>query len=177
MFSYRVTKYNPDFRNSTGVYEKDEWIAFSDIGDRFDGVEFTVNNYIETEELYLAAIHRFMSNLDLNSLNISRLEKENYVLREHDRKHIDLYPLQMTRIVEFIQDGNSLNGVDLDNFCRLCLRSQIWGVLEHREDMFVHFGRDYYMYIGVTKTSDPIIEEIRSTGLFVEPFQSPYFSG
>jgi hypothetical protein len=174
VFSYRVTKYNPDFRDATGAYQKDEWTAFSDIGDSFDEIEFTVNKYIHTEELYIAAIHSFMNALDLDCLSISRLEKEYYALREHDRQHLNLYPVQMTRIVEFIQNGNSLSGVDLDNFCRLCLRSQVWGVLENGAEMFVHFGHDYYMYIGVTKSSEATIEQIRASGLFVEPFESPY---
>ncbi len=31
-FMWRVTKYNPTFRDENGTYIKDEWTSFSDIG-------------------------------------------------------------------------------------------------------------------------------------------------
>ena len=36
MFSWRITKYNPAFRNSVGAYLKNDWIAVCDIGKTFD---------------------------------------------------------------------------------------------------------------------------------------------
>ena len=40
--------------------------------------------------------------------------------------------------------------------------------------MFVHFGYDYYMYIGSNKRFKGIINTIANTGLFIEEFESPY---
>jgi hypothetical protein len=174
MISYRVTKYNPSFRNAKGAYQKDEWISFSDVDRTFAGVELTAKDYIHTEAMYISAIHSFMRLLDINSLNVSGLEKNYYSLTEHDQKYIELYPETMTQIVASIQNGESLQGNRLDDFCKMCLRSQIWGRLEYPEKMFVHFGNDYYMYIGVSHSSKVVVEEIENTGMFVEPFESPY---
>ncbi len=174
MFSYRVTKYNPALRNSKGAYQKDEWISFSDIGKTFEGAELSTDEYLGTEALYIDAIQSFMNVMNLSSLNVFHLEKERYSLVKHDQKHQDLYPETMISIVESIQNGDTLESVELENFCKLCLRSQIWGVLESSSKMFVHFGYDYYMYIGVAKISEEVIEQIRNSGLFVELFESPY---
>ena len=32
MYCYRITKYNPNLRDASGAYKKDEWIFYSDIG-------------------------------------------------------------------------------------------------------------------------------------------------
>jgi hypothetical protein len=176
MLSYRITKYDPVFRNPKGAYQKDEWTDFSDIGKVFEGVELLADEYIRIESLYISAIHSFMNAVHVSSLDVFHLEKERYSLRDHDLKHMDLYPNEMTAIVEPIQNGHTLNGNDLESFCRLCLRSQLWGVLEFPSKMFIHFGYEYYMYIGVAEISEQVIEQVRNTGLFVESFESPYLA-
>jgi hypothetical protein len=41
--------------------------------------------------------------------------------------------------------------------------------------MFIHFGYDYYMYIGSSKIApDFLIKKIQDEDLFVEEFKSPY---
>jgi hypothetical protein len=40
--------------------------------------------------------------------------------------------------------------------------------------MFVHFGWDYYMYIGATEICEPATQRVRQSGLFVEPMASLY---
>lgn len=174
MFSYRVTKYNPALRDSTGAYQKDEWISFSDIGKTFEGIELLTDEYLDIEALYISAIQSFMNIMNLSSLNVFHLEKERYSLTKHDQKYQNLYPEEMIAIVESIQNGNTLEGAELENFCKLCLRSQIWGVLESSSKMFVHFGYDYYMYIGAAEISEEVIKQVRNSGLFVELFESPY---
>ena len=39
MTYYRISKYDPAYRVD-GVYQKDEWTAFSDIGKEYDGTRF-----------------------------------------------------------------------------------------------------------------------------------------
>jgi hypothetical protein len=176
MFSYRITKYDPKFRDAKGIYHKNEWISFSDIDSIFEGVKLTADKYIQVENIYISAIHSFMNALNLEFLNVSRLEKDRYSLTQLDTKYPELDSEQITKTIEAIQNGNSLAGNNLNNFCKLCLRSKAWGVLEHNSKMFVHFGRDYYMYIGVSEDLESVIEQVKATGLFVENFKSPYLN-
>lgn len=174
MFCYRITKYNPVFRNEKGAYQKDEWTSFSDIGNKFTGVELNANEYIHIESLYVSAVRSFMSLIKIDSLTVSGLEKNYYSLTEHDQEYIKLYPDSMTSVAKSVQNNDILSGSDLDDFCKLCLRSQLWARLESNSTMFVHFGNDYYMYVGVSNTSEVVVSQIKSTGLFVEIFESPY---
>src|SRR5262249_56008880 len=44
-FQFRVTKYDPRFRDSRGAYMREDWIAMSDIGKSFEGVTLTASEY------------------------------------------------------------------------------------------------------------------------------------
>ncbi len=56
---------------------------------------------------------------------------------------------------------------------RLILREDMWCKFES-DNVSIHFGYDYYMYIGSNASCDSVIEQIRLNGLFVEPYRSPY---
>ena len=50
---YRITKYNPKFRNNIGHYLRDEWIDYSEIGKFFMDEEFTYEEYIKKEKFWM----------------------------------------------------------------------------------------------------------------------------
>ena len=54
MNGWRITKYNPAFRDERGVYLKDEWTSVSDVGKSFDGVVLTFKEYREIEDNYVS---------------------------------------------------------------------------------------------------------------------------
>jgi hypothetical protein len=56
---------------------------------------------------------------------------------------------------------------------RSILREEYWCQLEATAS-YVHFGWDYYMYVGVCDPCESACEAARSRGLFVERFASPY---
>jgi hypothetical protein len=47
---YRVTKYNPVFRDRSGAYTKAEWTCFKHIGQTYSGVLLTAEEYERVEE-------------------------------------------------------------------------------------------------------------------------------
>ena len=56
MHCYRITKYNPKYRNSSGAYLKDGWTSISDIGTIYNGKKSTLKEYFKIEEAYVKAI-------------------------------------------------------------------------------------------------------------------------
>ena len=54
MFVYRITKYNPIYRNSQGHYTLDEWTSFSDIGK--SKYNLSLQDYLKVENAYLESI-------------------------------------------------------------------------------------------------------------------------
>ncbi len=62
----------------------------------------------------------------------------------------------------------------IENVIRPILREQFWARLTDGLS-FVHFGWDYYMYVGVDDLNDAVAGEVAALGLFMEPMLSPYF--
>src|SRR3990167_6936831 len=163
MYCYRVTKYNPLFRNENGAYQKDEWTSYSDIGKVFDGQVLTPTNYLQVEDSYIKAIGLFMEFLTADSLTVVGLEKNSA-----PEKKDALFSVEMLNIYYAIGENEVISQKTILTIARLCLRSNIWCRLES-DKMFVHFGYDYYMYVGSkNKTNKILVEKIEKLGLFIE---------
>lgn len=170
MFSYRITKYNPKYRDESGVYLKDDWTPISDIGNQHDELLLTLEEYKKNEDAYINAIILVMNYLQLTHLEVMWLEKPRKTLSP------DIYCSEtMSKLFKKISSGMSLDQREISDAARLILREALWCKLEFENKMFVHFADDYYMYIGSFKSlTDSLKNEIEETGLFVEEFESPY---
>jgi hypothetical protein len=71
-----------------------------------------------------------------------------------------------------LHNGVELHGDDLAITVRCILRDEIWARLIADDGFFVHFGDDYYMYIGTN--DDDFVAPPPPPGIFVEPYHSPY---
>ncbi len=148
MHEFRVTKYNPKHRNKNGNYEKEEWTDFSDVGK-----SVTKKDYELIEKTYIRAAHEFMEFAHVSDLKVTDLESYNGLAK--------------------FKDGQIIPLESIETIIRPILRHQIWCRLTN-ENGFVHFGYDYYMYIGVIAFNKGTISKIEALGLFVEKFKSPY---
>lgn len=173
MYSWRITKYNPKFRNNKGVYTKDEWTSLSDIGKIFNGKKLTLNDYIKIESSYIKSIISFIKVLKIPYLIITDLEK-------HDldysvvNKYNEIYSDAIINIFNNIKNNTEYDIEQITLICKLALREHLWLKLKYTEEIFIHFGYDYYMYIGSNVKNDLLIEKIKDSGLFIEEFTSPY---
>lgn len=162
-----MTKYDPQNRNSLGSYVVDEWTAVSDVGREYAGKIFTLSDYIKTETNYINAIKSFMKATSTSKLKLVDLEL-------HDLGSDATYATtSMKQTYEKIKEGMSVSESELPDVCGLILRECMWGRLISKK-MFVHFGNDYYMYIGAKSNCKKAIEETKKLGMFVEKFKSPY---
>jgi len=156
-YHYRITKYDPTFRGDDGAYKKDEWTAYSDIGRTFSGKKLSEAEYLETESSYLSALSEFLSEARLPTVTVRGLENA-----------------RGFTIPRFISEGNEITIAQCVDFARLALREVIWGRLVRPGRAYVHFGYDYYMYIGLNSKCSSAVARAQERGLFVEPFRSPY---
>lgn len=170
MLFWRITKYNPKNRDATGSYCKNEWTSYSDIGTRIDGKDFTYDQYIKTEDAYVTSIILFMKCNNVESLKVINLEK--YADLDNSDKHISQ---AMHKTFDHLRDDIEIEINEVNLVARLILREKLWCKLESK-NMFVHFGYDYYMYIGSACLCEQYIKEIQVLGLFVENDMSPYKS-
>ena len=168
MNTWRVTKYNPAFRDERGVYLRDEWTSISDVGRSFDGVELTFDEYCKVEDAYVSTILSFISEASLDALTVTDLETYGVSeARAEDLRGIDCDP-------NAVRQRMLLSGGSIGDVCRLVLREVLWCKLESEGGFYIHFGYDYYMYIGSPVLSEQSIAYGRQQGLLVEDMESPY---
>ena len=139
MFSWRITKYNPQNRDAHGIYLLDEWTAYSEIGKIIQGKKFTYEEYIKIENAYVFAIMVLMQCNDIEALTITSLEKN--IKFDKSDPHV---PEAMRHTFQCAANGLTLDKGMIDSISRLVLREKLWCKLESK-NMFVHFGWDYYM--------------------------------
>jgi hypothetical protein len=149
---YRVTKYNPAFRDESGTYTRGEWTCFKNVGQTYAGVLLTVEEYERVEESYVQAALSFLRESGLYSMRVAGLENR-------------MQPLDF-------QNDSVLPFDRLGEIIRRILREEFWCRLEESEG-FIHFGWDYYMYIGVPHPCPTALARAAELGLYVEEFASP----
>ncbi|MBU8710890.1 hypothetical protein KM924_00060 [Brevibacillus parabrevis] len=171
-YSWRITKYNPSNRDRNGSYLIEEWTSVSDIGNVYHGRELTIHDYLKTEEQYVSAIEMIMKDLQIQQLQVINLERHD--LNFHFDKHRSIYTAEMVALFHNLLEGEIVSGENLRNLCKLILREKLWCKLTSDKKRFVHFGFEYYMYIGCSVNCSDTIKEIIGKGLFAELLKSPY---
>lgn len=166
MEEYRITKYNPLYRNSLGYYVKNDWTSYEDIGLKFEENILTLEDYLEVEKAYIQAVIEVMNSNNLDWLTVDGLEFCEDIFDENCTN-------EMKRLYKKLKTNLIINISEVPAFCSLALRNYLWAKLDS-DSMFVHFGYDYYMYIGSASVCFEEIEKIERLGLFVETFESPY---
>ena len=155
MIEFRITKYNPAFRDANGAYRRDEWTSASDVGQSFNGQLLTTAEYQRVEAAYVTSALALLRAAGSTSLRVTGLE---YPVSTPP------LPLHEGAVVSLAEAAAIVAGV---------LRDEFWCKLEG-PNSFVHIGHDYTMYVGVP-IACPQAEDLASRlGLFVESFLSPY---
>ena len=170
-YKWRVTRYDPARRNTQGHYPLDDWCWFGEVGKVFAGELLTYERYLYWETAYVNAALAFLSDTNLDALRVVYLENNKYYDGER-LKDIALAP-------DALRTGSTVGRDELGDVVRLNLRELIWCKLEAGGGIaglkfYLHFGYDFYMYVGSISPSTEAIRYAERSGLFVEPMESPY---
>lgn len=148
MHQFRITKYDPRHRDPSGAYLREEWTSYSDVGRRV-----SLEEYLATEKRYVDTAVTLLREAGVESLEARDVENRG--------------------AAEAPMEGAILAPAEWARAFRSVLREEWWCRFES-EAGFVHFGYDYYMYVGVCRREAVAEDGAVSRGLFVEPFPSPY---
>jgi len=169
-FQWRVAKYNPDFTDKNGCYTLvEEWTCPSEIGKTINGNEFTFDEYLQVEASYINSAIKFIEENSIDSLRILQLE---CAISEEDKRS-PLYEKEFEKLI--FKEDSMVNKNEIHLICKMVLRNFLWCKLHRIDNFFIHFGWDYYMYIGSNVNCPSAIEFATNHGLFVENRTSPYF--
>lgn len=167
-YCWRITKYDPKKRNPQGWFIEDTWTSYSDIGSLYQGEKLIYDEYIRVENLYISAIVQFMKCLNISHLQVKGLENHGHV---NEGSSVDKAEVVF---VNTLKENDLLSLEQVKMASKLILREYFWCKLISKHKMFVHFGYDYYMYIGSRLECKDTLQKIKESGLYVENFESPY---
>lgn len=169
MIKYRISKYNPKYRNYEGIFLKEDWTSYSDIGKIYNGKIFTKEDYINIEKLYCECIFSIITDLGIKKLVIQKLEL--YFSLEEIIKLLKSSDLELTyiekQIINNIMNGMSISLYDLNSYLRLLLRECFWCYLVHSK-FKITVGYDFYIYLYCNSINLKIIEDYKKKGIFIE---------
>ena len=150
MYEYRVTKYDPQYRMN-GVYARAEWTSVADIGTSIGGTLLTTAAYEQIEQHHIDFLCELTDLCGAFPLTVNAWEGYTGKAWHEGQK---------------IQRGN------MPRIIRSILREECWCRL-NGENFFIHFGYDYYMYVGCGIPMEAVSELAEKHCLFCEEFRSP----
>lgn len=174
MIRYRISKYDPIYRDRNGIYQHDEWTAVSDIGKKYIDEELSKEEYLEIEKKYIEVLKKIMKEKEINKFVVKELEKEftlNEVCKQLEEIQIVLSKEERYQFRE-IEEDYTIKYSEVDIILKLLLRELLWCRLVDIESNYsVEIGYEYYMNVTCSKLSNSVISEIQHNGLFIEEFE------
>ena len=151
MREYRITKYNP-INRVEGIYSIEEWTSVSDIGKIFANGVLTYEEYEKTENAYIDCCIELIKESAISQLWI------------YDAEFYD-------KDICFSQ--SVFKESDIRLLIKYCLQEKCWAKLKAK-NFFIHFGYDYYMYVGTGLPVELVNKIAKKHGLFCEIHRSPH---
>lgn len=175
MKKYRISKYNPKYRNDNWIEIYKTWTSASDIGNTYNGLAFSVDDYLETEKKYLHVIDSILNYFNIDSLTVKN--SEFFFNIEEIKKMLLSKNIYLTEdeidFLKIIKDNSELNRDNLNKAFKFVLRECFWATFENNEKKIkTEFGYDYYVYIWCENISYEIIKESLNNGIYIEEIQS-----
>lgn len=169
MTGFRVTKFDPAKRGKGGCFAASEWTSVSDIGKSFAIGVLTPSEYLRIEDAYVETVRRFIASTGAGFLRVCDLE-----LKGDGKRAPHEIMLEASRHVGLVMEGAQLSGRELDWAVRLNLREVVWCRLKGDGGLYVHFGYDYYMYVGSDAAG--LVLPSLPEGMHAETMRSPYLA-
>lgn len=161
---WRVTKYNPLHREdgADSPYTVDTWTQVEDLHEG----KVCVEEYKQVEDSYVNACMLFAKETGLKKIKVVDFINDmtsSEVLIEHK---LDLPDSR--------DDLEEVAIEELADLVRKNLRGVLYCKIEGENNFYIHFGYDFYMYIGSEFSCESAIKLVEESGLFVEEIVSPY---
>lgn len=164
---WRITKYDPRLRDASGRFLGDDWTSVWDIGKMSLG-QLTAADYLRIESAYVTTARSFAVESGVFAMRIVELEIDTI-----DESDLTMIGLPSIEPALHIQEGAVLPINRLGGVVRAVLRELVWCKIES-DSFFIHFGRDYYMYVGSDSACEHSQDTAQIAGLYVEKWNSPY---
>lgn len=159
IYYYRLTKYDPTFRDERGHYKNlNEWTGIDIVGKKINRKIFTLKDYLVVENDYLNVLKNNLIKNSVSRMSISEIE---------------YYPKSNKKILGFSRH-EIVNTELICDIARLVFRDEMWCKFSNGK-IFIHFGDDFYVYFSSRhKIFDNNVGFKKFGRVYVEEFKSPY---
>lgn len=177
MHQFVICKYDPQFRDSSGRYLRDEWTCPSEIGKTFEGREFTRNEYLEVEHAHISSVMHFFRATGLPRLRVCNLVVDMQAMSPGKSRAIPqntpdwMYdPLRELVLAE----DQIIQPEQIPAILMMNLRPETSGcTLEFAGKFYVDFSYDYYLYVGTASDPAASLEQVKKQSLFSHSMDTP----
>ena len=148
--SHEIVKYAPQYYDENGVYQKDEWTCFSDVGKEFEGKIITMEDYLDVEDRFISVTRAILEAAGCTFVTLGYVEP----MRKKGLKEGMRVRIQM-----------------IDHYIRLVLRGEAWIVfINSRKGVQFDFSEDVlYMHLNCHIPEEPLREIVENRGLYLDP--------
>lgn len=153
MNRYRITRYNPKYRDKNGIFLLDTWTSWADIGRKYEEYGnnvLTLKEYLLTETQYVQVILDILKIKNVKKLKIQQLEKYRTVFDSARLlKSKDIFLNEDEKyIISSVENNKEYYLKDIEKVITLILRDCFWCILQALDvNLRVKFGYDLYVYI------------------------------
>lgn len=130
------------------MYLKDEWTSVFDVKSYNKEFDLSLEEYLIIENKYSLAAQQILEGINIKSLFIRHLELNSIdLILANSPAELKESTEQMINLVRPKKWG-VYSMCEICILIKLCLREALWCELVGIDDTYIHFGWDYYMYIG-----------------------------
>lgn len=168
---HEIVKYSPQKYDSNGIYTADEWTSRCDVGKKFDGKLFTIEEYLRVEQRYVSVILSIMKATNCKYMTIQYLEadKEYITSRIKSSKFYNI-DSELLKSMPLLEEKRRIYILKITDIIRLSLREYIYVVLRNKEHKLqIEFGHDYYLKISCSLNLETLKNIVYREGLYLDP--------
>ena len=148
--SHEIVKYEPQYYDENGAYQKDEWTCFFDIGKEYEGKVVTMEDYLDVENRFIAVTRAILEAAGCTYVTLGYVEA-----------------IRGKRVKE----GMRVRVQKIDHYIRLVLRGKVWIVfINSSKGVQFDFSEDVmYMHLFCRIPDEQLREIVESRGLYLDP--------
>ncbi len=157
-FEFRLSKFDPAKRDFTGAFTGQDWVCYSQIGSEIGGRLLTKDEYKRVENAYVETIREMLREAGLQQVGIEKFRR--FGKQKHD--------------IKVFRKGQKVGLDTLSRLTRLTLQDRVEVGFCVPRKMYLHFGFDFLVYVGLAKPTPAAKAFALENGIFLEEMASPY---
>lgn len=164
--NYRVTKYNPAYRNEKGWYMRDDWTDYSEVVKT--GAKREYDEYKKIEDLYIHYLQIGLQSAADKIFVVNYLDRHTGVIQKYPDRLQDCN----SKLLFKIKNNYKCSVSEVSDLARLILREMVWCRFNSTSS-YIDFSSEYYMFVGGVYYDVATVRDAALKGIYVEEMDAP----